>query len=377
MANILILGGGFGGLVAAEQLSDSLGEEHRITLVSPSERFVFYPALVRLAFGECEPDDISFSLIEKLNKMNVRFVQGEVIGINFDSKRVEITGKDFKGEIFYDYLIIAMGRRLATEKIRGYYENANHLLNVETALDFGEDIRAFREGNIVIGMSPQSFLPVPACEVAFTFANKYKSEIKKGNVSINVVFPESVQNAFAGADLHSELIQAFVKHNIYVTTDFPTSEITEAEIISENGRKVPYDLLMLVPPFRGHSFFDKKLEITNELDFIKIDEAMRVYKFKGVYAVGDIVNFSGPKLAQMAVRQARIAAANIVSEIKGKEPKESYYHEIATVIDQGGADSIYLYYGIWNESLYSLKKGKLWSLTKRIHDKLWRAAHYT
>ncbi|MCY7348707.1 MAG: hypothetical protein LH614_21155 [Pyrinomonadaceae bacterium] len=53
MANILILGGGFGGLIAAEELSQSLGGAHQITLVSRSREFVFYPALVRVAFAAC------------------------------------------------------------------------------------------------------------------------------------------------------------------------------------------------------------------------------------------------------------------------------------------------------------------------------------
>ena len=38
--------------------------------------------------------------------------------------------------------------------------------------------------------------------------------------------------------------------------------------------------------------------------------------------------------------QAEVAAANIVSEIEGKEPSAEYYHEIAAIIDAGGADSI-------------------------------------
>src|SRR5947209_1639384 len=52
MANILILGGGFGGVVAAERLARALDPSgHQITPVSRSPRFTFYPALVRLAFG--------------------------------------------------------------------------------------------------------------------------------------------------------------------------------------------------------------------------------------------------------------------------------------------------------------------------------------
>jgi NADH dehydrogenase FAD-containing subunit len=52
MARILILGGGFGGLMSAERLAKISGEGHSITLVSPGQKFTFYPALVRLAFGE-------------------------------------------------------------------------------------------------------------------------------------------------------------------------------------------------------------------------------------------------------------------------------------------------------------------------------------
>ena len=66
MANVLVLGGGFGGLVAAARLAKLLAPEHQITLVSRSRRFVFYPALVRLAFGGCEPDDITLATCARL-----------------------------------------------------------------------------------------------------------------------------------------------------------------------------------------------------------------------------------------------------------------------------------------------------------------------
>ena len=58
MANILILGGGFDGLIAAEKLASEFGSEHRITRVSKSRKFIFYPALMQVAFGKFEPEDI-------------------------------------------------------------------------------------------------------------------------------------------------------------------------------------------------------------------------------------------------------------------------------------------------------------------------------
>ena len=72
MANVLILGGGFGVVVAAETLAANLNHEHQVTLVSRDDRFLFYPALVRLAFGECDIADISFDLRKAMTDRGVR-----------------------------------------------------------------------------------------------------------------------------------------------------------------------------------------------------------------------------------------------------------------------------------------------------------------
>ena len=372
MANILILGGGFGGLMMAEHLSKSLGgvSPHRVTLVSPKDKFTFYPALVRLAFGDCDADDISFDLPEKLNDLNVRFVQGEVIKLNLNLKRVQVSGNDFDGEISYDYLVIAMGRRLATEKIGGFFEHAHHLLGIKAALKFGEAVKSFKKGNIVVGLASQAFLPVPVCETAFALSKEFETEIAKHEISISVVFPETVKAAFGGADLHLKLEKAFAKHNIKVITDFAVKEVTEKAIVSGAGQKIEYDLLMLLPPFRGQAMLGND-GITDESDFVVVDNFLRVQNLEKVYAVGDIAAFTGPKLAFMAVREAQVAAANIVSEIHGGIAKEIYNHDIALIIDEGGDDAIFLHYGIWDDTLRGLKTGKMWSRMKSKHNQLW------
>lgn len=374
MANILILGGGFGALVTAEHLAASLDSTHQITLVAPNRKFTFYPALVQLAFGMCEPDDIQFDLSEKMLELGIRFVQGEAVGINPQERTVKITGEDFDGEIHYDYLVVAVGRRLATEKVPGFFEHAQHLLGVKAALKFGESVRAFRHGKIIVGMCPDARLPVPVCETAFALARKFENEIRSGKIRVSVIFPESPETAFGGASLHEELEAAFKRHNIQVLYDVPIREISFNEVFSAKKHQIKCDLLMLVPPFRGNAVL-RALGATDERDFLKVDGLMRVHGVEKTYAVGDIVAFSGPKFAHMAVRQAEVAAANIVSEIEGEVAGAEYYHEIAAIIDAGGEDSIYLHYGIWDDTLYRLKKGKFWGWAKEIHDRLWRAKH--
>ncbi len=373
VAKILILGGGFAGLIAAEKLSRSLGSEHDITLVSRCRQFTFYPALVRLAFGECEPDDITFDLFEKLHRLDVRSVEGECLQIDPCNQSARITGNDFSGDIKYDFLIIALGRRLATEKIQGFFEHAHHMLGIREALELGEEVRTFERGDIVVGLSPDAFLPIPVCEAAFALARKFENEIERKEVSVTVVFPQDIRQAFGGARLALELTSSFAKHGIRVLTKFAVSEIKADELIGFGNKAIRYDLLMLVPPFRSHRAVDT-LEATDDSGFLTVDKYMRVQGLKQVYAAGDAAAFQGPKLASLAVRQAEVAGANVLSEIRGEIPSTIYRHEIAAIIDQG-PESIYLNYGVWNNALYQLNKGSLWGKVKRVHNKLWRVIH--
>ena len=286
----------------------------------------------------------------------------------------EIAGKDYNGEMAYDYLVIAAGRRLVTEKTPGFFEYANHLLGANAALKFGEAVKNFRAGQIIVGMCPGARLPVPVCETAFALARKFEHEIEVGSIQIKVIFPESLEAAFGGANLHKELETAFRRHGINVLYDVPISEITPEEILSAKKHRINYDLLMLLPPFCGNAAL-RNLGALDDEDFIKVDGFMRVSGLEKAYAAGDIAAFSGPKFAHMAVRQAEIAAANLAQEIEGREPFEEYYHEIAAIINAGGADSIYLHYGIWDDTLYRLKKGKFWGWAKEIHDRFWQIKH--
>lgn len=376
MARVLILGGGFGGVIAAEKLAAALPpNEHQITLVSRSPKFIFYPGLVQAALGRIEPDDITFDLKAKLDSWGVRFVQGDVIRIEPKLRRVKVTGEDVEGELLYDYLVIAIGRRLATEKTPGFFEHAHHLLGVDAAVKFHQEIEAFRKGNIVVGMCPGARLPVPVCETAFALARKFGNEVADKRVKISVVFPDTVENAFGGANLRHDLERAFEKYGINLVTNFPVSEISKKEILS-GAQVIEHDLLMLVPPFQGQVIIKRLGESSDDAAYVKVNGLMQIYGLEKTYAAGDIAAFSGPKLAHMAVQQAKVAAANIISEINGEAPDAEYYHEIATIIDQGGADSIYLHYGIWDETLYKLQTGTLWSWIKNIHDKFWQTVHF-
>jgi len=374
VARILIVGGGFGGVIAAESLAKRISKEHTVTLVSRSKDFVFYPDLVRVAFGQREPADISFDLRQTMLDHRVQFIQGEVARINPQQNLVTIAHGEFAGNISYDYLLLALGRRLATEQIKGFFEHANHLLDVQGALKFGERISDFKGGIAVIGQCPGARLPVPAYETAFALARRIAERGLKEKTRIILVSPESPRLQFGDLDIAVALRNALEEHSINYLPDFQIEQVTETSVVSSSTVSLDYNLLMLIPPFVGPSAVNG-LGISDSEGYINVENSMRVKGLDRVYAVGDCVNFSGPKLGHMAVQQAEVAANNLEREIHGKAPDAVYDHEMMLVIDEGAGETIYLHKGLWRDERASVHQGRFWSWAKRIHERYWMALH--
>jgi sulfide:quinone oxidoreductase len=131
---------------------------------------------------------------------------------------------------------------------------------------------------------------------------------------------------------------------------------------------------MLVPPFRG-SPAASHLGITNDLSYINVVSSMHVAGVERMYAVGDCVNFSGPKMGHMAVRQGEVAAANVLAEINGREPAAHYTHEMKMVIDSGDRDSMFVHKDLWTGEPATVREGRFWGWAKVAQEKYWETVH--
>jgi sulfide:quinone oxidoreductase len=367
MARILILGGGFAAIAAAELLSGS-ADQHQITIVSNNHDFTFLPALVPLVFGDFTADEIHFDMRPKLADRHIRFVEGLVRGVDLHSRVVRIGGDDVEGVIHFDYLLIAMGRRLATEKAPGFFEFAHHLFGIGPALKFKEAISKFRSGSIVVGLCPDAFLPVPVCETALALAAKFKRQIAGGQVSVTAVFPTTLEKAFAGSTLFRDLESEFARKGINLVTDFPIERIDEHSLISRLFSKLDYDLLMLVPPFRGQGSLEHLAPVTDDAGFAQVNELMQVKGFERIYAAGDIVGLPGPRFGYMAMRQAKAAASNILAQLRNEEPTVEYSHKIAWAIGEKYTDPVFFHYGFWDETVEDFDENAIFGMARRIRD---------
>src|SRR6476659_2484279 len=103
--SVVIVGGGFGGLLAARGLKRAPVD---ITLIDRTNHHLFQPLLYQVAMAGLSPADIAAPIRSMLSRYrNIRVLQGEVRSLNFD-KNVAVA--DF-GELAFDYLILACGAR--------------------------------------------------------------------------------------------------------------------------------------------------------------------------------------------------------------------------------------------------------------------------
>ena len=102
---VVIIGGGFGGLHAARGLKDA---PVCITLIDQRNYHLFQPLLYQVATAELEPNNIAFPIRKVFRKLkNCDVVLGKVTAIDLECKFVQVDG----GKIEYDYLVVATGAR--------------------------------------------------------------------------------------------------------------------------------------------------------------------------------------------------------------------------------------------------------------------------
>jgi sulfide:quinone oxidoreductase len=368
MAKILILGGGFAAVSAAETLARA-AKEHEVTLVSKNSDLTFYPAIVPMIFGDFTPDDIHFDLRPRLAARNIAFVQGEVRSINTQRRAVSVARDRIDEVLHYDYLIVAIGPRVGSIGIPGLLEFSHNLTTIDGALRFKGAIAEFDAGPIVLGLCPMAVLPVPVCESALALARKFARQIDNKDVSVTVIFPTSVEKAFSGSALFRDIEGEFRLKGINLITDFEVSHVDETHVFSTNGASVPHKLLALMPAYRSQLSLRNLGPVTDISGFLRVDDYMQVEGADRVYAAGDIVSFSGPKFGYMAIRQGKVAATNILADLFGDDHRVKYEHKIPWALKSKYTGPIFFHYGVWDDTLTDFDPDALFGIAKEMRDR--------
>src|SRR5215213_230320 len=122
--NVLILGGGFGGLTAARKLERILpAHAAKVTLVNDVNFMLYTPLLPGAAGGTLEPRHVVVPLREELR--DTELYLGHVLGADPAKRVVRVrTTEGGEDELHYDQLLVALGSVSRTLPIPGLAEHA-------------------------------------------------------------------------------------------------------------------------------------------------------------------------------------------------------------------------------------------------------------
>ena len=336
---ILVLGGGFGGIVAAHTLRNTLGDRHEVTLVNQSSDFYVRSAFPRLAFeGTVIPANIRLQLDTALTARGINFLLARVTAIRPERNTVETS----RGTLYYDYLILALGTDFPKDKVPGLMEHSYSLWTVEESQRLAARLQTFTSGVFVTGTALGSPCEGPMWEATMQMDRLARQRGIRDRVEIHHITPKALALQPVGPAGHRWGKETFGKLGIHVHTSAETVRVTPERITFRDGRELRYDLALIIPPYIGHAVV-VQAGLGDESGFVLVDTNMRSRNYRNIFAIGDCVSVpQRPKMAHNAMRGGVVAAINIVQELMGKPAHWEHHNEIMCVIDNGGGKGTYV-----------------------------------
>jgi sulfide:quinone oxidoreductase len=299
MAHVVVLGAGTGGMPAAYELRETLGKDHRITVINALDHFQFVPSNPWLAVGWRKRDDITFALAPPLNNKGIDFIAGTVNNIDAAGNRLELAdGKSVE----YDFLIIATGPKLSFEEVTGSGPEG-HTVSVCT-VDHAEKAYASYQkllddpGHVVVGAMPFASCFGPAYEFAFILdADLRKRKLRKKVPMTFVTSEPYIGHLGLGGvgDSKGMLESELRDHDIKWITSAKVTSVEEGKMFVEQyndqGQKIrdhelSFKMSMMLPAFKGVDCVAAVEGLCNPRGFVIVDEFQRSPKYNNIYSAG-------------------------------------------------------------------------------------------
>ncbi|MBY8345960.1 MULTISPECIES: NAD(P)/FAD-dependent oxidoreductase [Streptomyces] len=357
---IVIVGAGFAGYRTARTLSRLLRHKADITLLNPTDYFLYVPLLPQVAAGLLEPRRVTVSLSGTLP--HVRLVLGEADGIDLDARTVHYTGPEGDGgTLAYDRLVLAVGSVNKLLPIPGVAEHAHGFRGLPEALYLrdhvtrqmelaaaadGPESCAARCTFVVVGAG-YTGTEVAAQGQRYTEAQVGKRPLRNGVkprwLLLDVaprLLPELDERLSRTAD------RVLRERGVEVRVGTSVKEATHDGVLLTDGEFVdtrtlvwcvgvrPDPLVESVgqPMERGRLLVDPHLQVPGRSEVFACGDAA---------AVPDLNNPGGytPMTAQHAWRHGAVVARNVAASLGVGERTVYRHRDLGFVVDLGGVQA--------------------------------------
>jgi len=352
---VVIIGGGFGGLKAAEGLARL---PVQITLLDRKNHHTFQPLLYQVATAGLSPAEIAAPIREIMSRhKNVEVLLGEVMGFDLARRTVRVHGFD----IGYDYLIVAAGAMHAYFGHDEWEQFAPGLKTLEDALEIRRRILlayelAEREAALTGSHRPLNFIVVGAgptgVELAGTLAeiarkslpgtfrniNPTKTRILlvEGGPSILSSYPE---------DLRRSAVRQLEHLGVEVRTDSMVTEVRAGQVrIGED--LVPAEVVLWAAGVAA-SPLGRALGVpVDRAGRVFVQPDLSIAGHREVFVVGDLATMNDehgnplPGVAPVAMQQGKFVAHQIAADFSGRSREKFHYFDKGSLATIGRAAAI-------------------------------------
>ena len=359
---IVILGGGFGGVYTARCLERMLRpEEADICLVNRENYWVYQPMLPEVISGSIGLTDVVSPIRRLCPRTNLVMREVEEIDLK---NRVVIVSPGFRPrqlKLPYDYLVIALGEVTNFYGMPGMLENArpfrtladaialrNHLIHVLEEADVEEDPE-LRRKLLTFVVGGGGFSGVEVLAELNNFVRSVKNNyLRLRDEQVRCVLVHSRDRIlqemaeplalFAQKILKKRGVELILKDRLVAATS--------EKAILKSGLDIPCKTIISTVPSAAIPVL-AKLDCAKDKGSLQVTTGLELVGYEGqVWALGDcaaITTTSGkpvPPTAQHATREATTCATNIAAAIRGGQTTQFAFEGLGTLGSLGHGSAV-------------------------------------
>ncbi len=313
-------------------------KQWNLTIVDAADQHLYQPGLLFIPFrlyDYHDGRDIIRDIRSPLPKQ-AKFVQARVEQIDHGQRKVRTSD----GELDYDWLVCALGCRVAADEVEGLEPLLNRevftFYTLEGALKLQKALSEFERGHLVIDIADMP-IKCPVAPIEFAFLADYYFEQRgvRDQIEISLVTPYS--GAFTKPVANRVLSQIAADKNIHVVADFAIESVDgeSRTIRSFDGKEVNYDLLCIIPPNLGPEVLEAS-GLGDASGYAFTDpRTLKSREAERIYFLGDNSNVATSKAGSVAHFEAETVVDNLLREMDGKKPMASFDGHANCFIESG------------------------------------------
>ena len=346
MTRTLILGGGFGGLTVATELTRVLKPDHEVVLVDRQEHFSMGLRKLWELVGHATIADGSRSR-EVLRDRGIRVLHGEIEDIDPRNRTATIDGETIES----DYLVVALGAVSRPDLVPGLAEHGHDVWDVARVPAAAEAFARFGGGRIVvlIAGAPYPCPPAPyECAMHIHEHLRARKLRDSCDISVSTVQPLLMPNA--GREGSEWMSEQLTLRSIGHQVGRKIERVDPGRVVLVDS-EIEYDLLIAVPPHRAPAVV-KASGLTGDAEWVTVDPGTLATPHPNVFGIGDVTQIllaNGlplPKAGVIAELEGLRVAGAIAADLEGGEPPLPFDGTGACYIEMG-PDAATLVEGDW------------------------------